>query len=121
MAYPASREPLNSPHRWRRVNGRVKAGGTGGVELTDARAAVHRAGPVWPGGHPQADQLRVGCRAARGAGANVGRQIWAGALARFEAGRLMMTSSSGEAHFSSQADGVPTRPGRFVRVGDIDP
>lgn len=32
-----------------------------------------------------------------------------------------MTSSSGEAHFSSQADGVPTGPGRFVRVDDIDP
>ena len=32
-----------------------------------------------------------------------------------------MTSSSGEAHFSSQAHGVPTGPGRFVRVDDIDP
>jgi hypothetical protein len=36
------------------------------------------------GGHPQADQLRVGCRAAREAGSNVGRQAWAGALARFD-------------------------------------
>ena len=32
-----------------------------------------------------------------------------------------MTSSSGDAHFSSQARGVPTGPGRFVRVDDIDP
>src|SRR4030095_15525948 len=30
-------------------------------------------------------------------------------------------TSSGEAHFSTQADGVPTGPGRFVRVDDIDP
>jgi hypothetical protein len=33
---------------------------------------------------PQADQLRVGCRAACEAGANVGRRAWAGALARFD-------------------------------------
>ena len=32
-----------------------------------------------------------------------------------------MISSSGEAHFSSQAHGVPTGRGRFVRVDDIDP
>jgi hypothetical protein len=32
-----------------------------------------------------------------------------------------MTSSGGEAHFSSQARGVPTGPGRFVRVDDISP
>jgi quercetin dioxygenase-like cupin family protein len=32
-----------------------------------------------------------------------------------------MTDSGGEAHFSTQAGGVPTAPGRFVRVDDIDP
>jgi quercetin dioxygenase-like cupin family protein len=31
-----------------------------------------------------------------------------------------MTSGS-EAHFSTEAHGVPTGPGRFVRVDDIDP
>jgi len=45
---------------------------------------LHRAEPVPPAGHPPADQLRVGCRAAREAGANMGRQAWAGALARFD-------------------------------------
>jgi unsaturated pyranuronate lyase len=32
-----------------------------------------------------------------------------------------MTSASGEAHFSSEARGVPKGPGRFVTVSDIDP
>jgi quercetin dioxygenase-like cupin family protein len=32
-----------------------------------------------------------------------------------------MTSASGEAHFSSEARGVPERPGRFVTVSDVDP
>jgi len=31
-----------------------------------------------------------------------------------------MTSPSGEAHFSIEARGVPTEPGRFVKVADID-
>jgi quercetin dioxygenase-like cupin family protein len=31
-----------------------------------------------------------------------------------------MTSASGEAHFSSEARGVPEGPGRFVKVADID-
>jgi quercetin dioxygenase-like cupin family protein len=31
-----------------------------------------------------------------------------------------MTSPSGETHFSSEARGVPTGPGRFVKVADID-
>ena len=51
----------------------------------------------------------------------MGRQAWAGALALYDGRSVEMTSSSGEAHFSSQAQGVPTRPGRFVRVDDIDP
>jgi quercetin dioxygenase-like cupin family protein len=32
-----------------------------------------------------------------------------------------MTSASGEAHFSSEARGVPEGPGRFVTVSEIDP
>jgi quercetin dioxygenase-like cupin family protein len=31
-----------------------------------------------------------------------------------------MTNASGVPHFSSEAGGVPTQPGRFVRVDDID-
>jgi len=31
-----------------------------------------------------------------------------------------MTSASGEPHFTSEARGVPTGPGRFVTVSDID-
>jgi unsaturated pyranuronate lyase len=31
-----------------------------------------------------------------------------------------MTSPSGEPHFSSEARGVPKKPGRFVTVDDID-
>ena len=31
-----------------------------------------------------------------------------------------MTSARGEAHFSAEARGVPTGPGRFVKVADID-
>jgi quercetin dioxygenase-like cupin family protein len=32
-----------------------------------------------------------------------------------------MTSAGGEPHFSSEARGVPERPGRFVTVSDVDP
>ena len=33
---------------------------------------------------------------------------------------MSMTSPSGEPHFGSEARGVPTGPGRFVKVADID-
>ena len=32
-----------------------------------------------------------------------------------------MTSASGEPHFSSEARGVPTGPGRFVRLSELEP
>jgi quercetin dioxygenase-like cupin family protein len=31
-----------------------------------------------------------------------------------------MTNPSGEPHFSSEARGVPKKPGRFVKISDID-
>ena len=32
-----------------------------------------------------------------------------------------MTQASSEPHFSTEAGGVPERPGRFVTVADVDP
>jgi hypothetical protein len=58
------------------------------TDLSIAQLTMHgplsSAEPVPPAGHPHADRLRVGCRAAREAGTNVGTQAWAGALARFD-------------------------------------
>src|SRR5512133_3199269 len=40
--------------------------------------------PTSPKVRALSSRLRVGCRATRVAGANVGRQAWVGALARFD-------------------------------------